>query len=100
MALTAARANKSTAVGFNLKRLRFGGRSSPDRDEQAKGDAERLFVLAAQIVGVARLDEPAVFPLGRRPNLHIDQRHRAKGTGALAMAGRVESGGSNTGHDL
>ena len=51
MALTAARANKSTAVGFNLKRLRFGGRYSPDRDEQAKGDAERLFVLAAQIVG-------------------------------------------------
>jgi len=47
MALTAARANKSTAVGFNLKRLRFGGRNSPDRDEQAKGDAERLFVLAA-----------------------------------------------------
>src|SRR5262249_84192 len=74
--------------------------SSSDRDEQAKGDAERLLVLAAEVVGVARLDEPAVLPLGRRPNLHIDQRHSAKGASVLAMTRRVEPGGSNTGHDL
>ena len=51
---------------------------SSDRNEEAEGDAERLFMLAAEVVGVARLNEPAEVSFRRRPNLKIEQRHRAE----------------------
>jgi hypothetical protein len=49
-----------------------------ESNEEAEGDAERLFMLAAEVVGVAGLNEPAEVSFRRRPNLKIEQRHRAE----------------------
>jgi hypothetical protein len=47
--------------------------TSAQRNQNACGDAERLLMLAAEIVAVTRLDEQAELSLGGRPNLEVHQ---------------------------